>query len=62
MVQKDLHKISVHAKSHNTMYGIVNLEDTTDITLLGVITHNETLIDQHSILWFEGQREKERKD
>ena len=40
VVQKDLPKISVHAKNHDTIYGIVNLEDTTNITLLGVVTHN----------------------
>ena len=40
MVQEDLHIISVHAKSHNTMYGIANLEDTTDVTLSGVIVHD----------------------
>ena len=39
-MQEDLHKISVHAKSHNIMYEIVNLEDTTNVTLSGVITHN----------------------
>ena len=40
MVQEDLHKISMRAKSHNTMYGIVNLEDITDVTLLDVVIHN----------------------
>ena len=39
-MQENSLRISVHAKSHNTMYGIINLEDTTDVTLLGVITHN----------------------
>ena len=40
MVQEDWHTIYVHAKSHDTMYKIVNLEDTTDVTPSGVITHN----------------------
>ena len=40
MVQEDLHKISVHTKSHNTMYGIVNLEGITNVTPSGVITHD----------------------
>ena len=40
MVQEDSHTISVHAKSHATMYKIVNLEDTTDVTLSGVVIHD----------------------
>ena len=40
MVQEDLYLFSMHAKSHNTMYVIVNLEDITDVTPLGVIPHN----------------------
>ena len=40
MVQEDLHKISVHEKSHNTMYRIRNLEDTTNFTLSDIIMHD----------------------
>ena len=40
MVQEDWHTFSVHAKRHNTMYIIVNLEVITNITYLGFITHN----------------------
>ena len=40
VVQEDLHTIYVHAKSHNTMYKIVNLEDITALTPLGVIKHH----------------------
>ena len=40
VVQEDLHRISVHAKSHNTLYKFVNLEDTTNVTFSGVVTHN----------------------
>ena len=53
MLQEDFHIISVQWKCHDTMYRIVNLEDTTDFTLLGVITHNTnphwpTL---HNLVW-----------
>ena len=51
-VQEDLQTFSVHVRSHNTMYVIVNLEDITDVTSFG--TSTQTFIDQYSILWFEG--------
>ena len=41
MVQEDLHTISVHAKSYDTLYRNVNLEGITNVTPLGVITHNK---------------------
>ena len=40
MVQEDLHTYSVHVKSHNTMYVIVNLEGITNVVSSGAITHN----------------------
>ena len=40
VVQEDLLKTFLHAKSHNTMYGIVNLKDTTEVTFSGVVSHN----------------------
>ena len=40
VAQEDLHKISVHAKSHNIMYQIVNLEDITNATPLDVATQD----------------------
>ena len=40
MVQENSHTISLHVKSHDTMYEIVNLEDTTDVTFSGVVTHD----------------------
>ena len=62
VAQKDLHKISVHAKSHNIMYGIINLEDITDITLLDVVTHikNPHLPTFHIMVW-RLRREKKLK-
>ena len=39
-VQEYLHQISVHVKSHNTIYVIVNLEGINDITSSGVIAQN----------------------
>ena len=43
MAQENLHKISMHAESHDTMYTIVNPEDITDITTLDVITQDTDL-------------------
>ena len=40
MVQEDLHTFSVHVKSLNTMYIIVNYKGITDVISLGAITHN----------------------
>ena len=40
VVQEDSHNISVHAENHDTMYGVVNLEDTTEVTLVGVVIHD----------------------
>ena len=37
VVREDSLKISVHARIHDTTYGIVNPEDTTDVILSGVI-------------------------
>ena len=36
----DLLEISVYTRSHDTTYRIVNQEDTIEVTLSGVITHN----------------------
>ena len=41
MAQENLLKIFWHTRSHNTTYGIVNLEDTTDVTLSGVVNQNK---------------------
>ena len=40
MVQKNLHIFSVHAKSHDIMCIIVNLEGITDVTPWGIIIHD----------------------
>ena len=40
MARGDWLKIFGHTRSHNIMYGIVNLEDTTDVTLSGVVDQN----------------------
>ena len=40
MVQENLHTIFMHAKSHDTMYRIVNLKGITDFTPSGVIAHD----------------------
>ena len=39
-MQEDLYTFSVHVKSHNTMYVIVNLEGINDIGSSGVISYN----------------------
>ena len=39
-VQEDSHTFSVHVRSHNIMYIIVNLEGITNITPSGAITHD----------------------
>ena len=39
-MQEDLHTFSVHAKSHDIMYIIVNLEGITNVGSSGVISHN----------------------
>ena len=45
-------------KSYNTMYGIVNLEDTTNVTLSGVVTHNTTpfQLTFHIMVWWLKER------
>ena len=40
MTQEDSLKISMHTKSQNTMYGIVDLEDITNATPLDVVTQD----------------------
>ena len=40
VVRGDLLKISIHAKSHNTMYIIVNQKNIINVTLSGVVTQN----------------------
>ena len=40
MEQDYLQTISVHAKSQDTMYKILNLEDITDATPLDVVTQD----------------------
>ena len=39
-MQEDLHEISMHVKSHNTMKRIVNPEDITNTTPLDVVTQD----------------------
>ena len=39
-VQEDLHTFSVHVKSHNIMYIILNLEGITNVGSSGVISYN----------------------
>ena len=43
VTQEDSHKIFVHAESQDTMYGIVNLEDTTNVKPLDVVTQDKNL-------------------
>ena len=54
MVQENLHTISMHAKSHNTMSEIENLEETTNVTLLGVVIHNTNRFQPtfHIMIWW----------
>ena len=40
MVRGDSLKISLHARNHDKTFGIINQEDTTDVTLSGVVTHD----------------------
>ena len=37
VVRGNLLKVSIHARSHNTTYGIVNKRDTINVTLTGEI-------------------------
>ena len=39
-LQEDLHTFSVHVRSHDTMYIIVNLEGITNVGSSGVISYN----------------------
>ena len=43
MARGNFLKIFRHVRSHNTMYGTVNLEHTTDITLSGAVNQNTNL-------------------
>ena len=40
VLRGDYFKILVHARSHDSTYKIVNQEDTIDVTLSDIATHN----------------------